>query len=296
MGTIVDAPRYGTGNSKFYAQSDMASHQTIKRLPSVRRLNELDQTLYLSNSTFFNDQIQNPEIRPPPSGSSFRHHGYSPTDPTRKSSLPSPILPPVDYDLTDGIDGAHDISNFIDSSVAPADTSAMNKSGLPPGTAAVFSPGRTIIHRIVRQNSTSDYPVSSPPPMSVPRTEPADLGIPLRLTYSAPPLSHQYHTANTTTGYNSGNASAGINPTIIPSSNNNTNSSNSSSNNIISNTNNNNNDIGRIATPFVQLQAKPCRTKGCMFYGSANTNFYCSKCCQINLNPQKSQSKILTDV
>ena len=48
-------PRYGTGNSKFYTQSDINSHNSVKRLPSVKKLNELDQTLYLSKSTFFND-------------------------------------------------------------------------------------------------------------------------------------------------------------------------------------------------------------------------------------------------
>lgn len=48
-------PRYGTGNSKFYTQSDVKSHNSVKRLPSVKKLNELDQTLYLSKSTFFND-------------------------------------------------------------------------------------------------------------------------------------------------------------------------------------------------------------------------------------------------
>lgn len=48
-------PRYGTGNSKFYTQSDLNSHNSVKRLPSVKKLNELDQTLYLSKSTFFND-------------------------------------------------------------------------------------------------------------------------------------------------------------------------------------------------------------------------------------------------
>lgn len=48
-------PRYGTGNSKFYTQSDVKSHNAVKRMPSVKKLNELDQTLYLSKSTFFND-------------------------------------------------------------------------------------------------------------------------------------------------------------------------------------------------------------------------------------------------
>ncbi|XP_055681140.1 OTU domain-containing protein 7B-like isoform X2 [Lutzomyia longipalpis] len=50
-------PRYGTGNSKFYTQADMESHKKITRIPSVKRLNELDQTIYLSNSTFFNDKL-----------------------------------------------------------------------------------------------------------------------------------------------------------------------------------------------------------------------------------------------
>ncbi|XP_055715834.1 OTU domain-containing protein 7B-like isoform X2 [Phlebotomus papatasi] len=50
-------PRYGTGNSKFYTQADMESHRKITRIPSVKRLNELDQTLYLSNSTFYNDKL-----------------------------------------------------------------------------------------------------------------------------------------------------------------------------------------------------------------------------------------------
>lgn len=48
-------PRYGTGNSKFYTQSDVNSHNSVKRLASAKKLNELDQTLYLSKSTFFND-------------------------------------------------------------------------------------------------------------------------------------------------------------------------------------------------------------------------------------------------
>jgi OTU domain-containing protein 7 len=53
-------PRYGTGNSKFYTQSDVSSHNHVKRLPSVKKLNELDQTLYLSKSTFFNDTKLSP--------------------------------------------------------------------------------------------------------------------------------------------------------------------------------------------------------------------------------------------
>lgn len=65
--------RYGTGNSKFYTQSDMKTHDALKRLPSVKQLNHLDQTIYLSKSTFYNDtkppaaaqqQVQLPKFSP----------------------------------------------------------------------------------------------------------------------------------------------------------------------------------------------------------------------------------------
>jgi hypothetical protein len=51
------APRYGIGKSRFYAESDINSHNTISRLPSTRVGNNIDQTLYLSKSTFYNDII-----------------------------------------------------------------------------------------------------------------------------------------------------------------------------------------------------------------------------------------------
>lgn len=63
------SPRYGTGNSKFYTQTDLAAHKQIQNLPPVRRLHELDQTLYLSNSTFFNDKLpggKGPQQHQPP--------------------------------------------------------------------------------------------------------------------------------------------------------------------------------------------------------------------------------------
>lgn len=52
---VSEVPRYGTGNSKFYMQSDQQSHNAVKRLPSFKKLNDLDQTLYLGKSTFYND-------------------------------------------------------------------------------------------------------------------------------------------------------------------------------------------------------------------------------------------------
>ena len=51
------APRYGIGKSRFYTESDINSHNTISRLPSTRVGSNIDQTLYLSRSTFYNDML-----------------------------------------------------------------------------------------------------------------------------------------------------------------------------------------------------------------------------------------------
>ncbi|XP_066993922.2 OTU domain-containing protein 7B, partial [Anabrus simplex] len=49
------APRYGTGKSRFYTESDSQSHNVISRLPASKAGINVDQTLYLSKSTFYND-------------------------------------------------------------------------------------------------------------------------------------------------------------------------------------------------------------------------------------------------
>lgn len=224
---MTEAPRYGTGNSKFYAQSDSQSHQSINRLPSVRRLNELDQTLYLSNSTFYNDKISLPEKESNINGTSLRH-GYSPSDLATVS-----VSSPMDYDLS------------------PEGVECLRKNSIKnsqPGAATVFSPGKTIIHTITRQT------VNLPP-----------------TTLSQDPVSLK--TRNTLPS--SGKSFGGNTTDDVTSQ--------------------------RLATPFTQLQAKKCQTLGCLFYGNVNTNYYCSKCCQLNaaalaaMSPSNtSQSKILT--
>lgn len=45
-------PRYGTGNSKFYTQSDTKSHDSVCRLPSVKKLNDDQVCDYLCRSLF----------------------------------------------------------------------------------------------------------------------------------------------------------------------------------------------------------------------------------------------------
>lgn len=251
---VLDTPRYGTGNSKFYTQSDMQSHQVINRLPSVRRLNELDQTLYLSNSTFYNDKriIADPISN----GTSFRH-GYSPTTTDlairrRKSSASSASPPIGDYQQQQ-----HDSDRIITATdfYGTPNSTALNTNGLPPpGTATVYSPGKTIIHKIIRQ-TVNLPPISSDQSM-----------VNNRNAYSAPP---PFPVATITESVDMVDSSRGI------------------------------------PTPFAQSQAKSCRTVGCMFFGSASSNFYCSKCCQqlktantatTVAQQTRSQSKVLTDV
>ncbi|XP_037039121.1 OTU domain-containing protein 7B-like isoform X2 [Bradysia coprophila] len=215
---MTEAPRYGTGNSKFYAQSDSQSHQLINRLPSVRRLNELDQTLYLSNSTFYNDKISLPVNES--NGSSLRH-GYNPINLGTVA-----VTSPMDYDLsTDGID-------------------LLRKNSIKNSQTG-SAPPKTIIHTITRQ------------------------------TVNLPPTPLTQTNSSARNSLPSPAASFG----------------NSSADDVTS----------RLATPFTQVQAKKCQTLGCLFYGSANTNYYCSKCCQLNAaaaatvpSNTATQSKILT--
>lgn len=214
---LTEAPRYGTGKSKFYAQSDSQSHQSINRLPSVRRLNELDQTLYLSNSTFYNDKICLPEKEPHINGSTLRH-GYSPSD-----LATAAVSSPMDYDLSpDGVE-------------------CLRKNSIKNSQPAA-APGKTIIHTITRQT------------VNLPPTTLSQDVLPLKTRNSCTPSGISISTDDVTS---------------------------------------------RLATPFTQLQAKKCQTLGCLFYGNVNTNYYCSKCCQLNAAAMASpaaasQSKILT--
>lgn len=180
------SPRYGTGNSKFYTQTDLDSHNRIQRLPSVRRLHEMDQTLYLSNSTFYNDKLAYPG---PP----------RPNPPNRPLSEWEPI--PDDEFL---------------------------------------QPVKVIQHNIIVE---SDHP------------KPTSSAI-------RPDSSH-----------GPGNECTDFHPRLSV------------------------NADARSSVPapkcVLKLQAQPCQTRGCMFFGNAHTNFYCSKCCQLQSHHQK---KILTDV
>lgn len=216
--------RYGAGNSRFYTQSDQRSHAQIQRIPSVKRLNELDQTLYLSNSTFYNDQRNQPNIQP-----SDHQQQQLQQDAVEQQYLQNGFRSASSY----GIPGARTAAYDDDLTERHSHRSGHQR---PVGSATVYSPGRTIIHHIVRQ--TVELPPPAPASASV--ADSAQL-VP-RAAYesagrsSQPPPATAMHGGSVVTA------------------------------------------MGGIATPFGQ--ARTCRTDGCMFYGSASSNYFCSKCCQ----------------
>lgn len=271
---VSDVARYGTGNSKFYTQSDSQSHKSIKRIPSVRRLNELDQTLYLSNSTFYNDRRASSSPvnmtttaastttpastspNSPPNGTSYRHN-YSPTEISSQKTVIIPIT----------VESRNDSPDMIDTGM-PQDISVVRITGVgctnsdPAGSATVFSPGNTIIPN-ARQ--TVNLPPIQHNILGICEDNNTELGLPSKRNTYSDIVAGTLKQDNGLPTYKS----AMRNSDEAYSS--------------------------RIATPFLQSLGHPCRTRDCMFYGSANTNYYCSKCCLNNAQP-KTQSKILTDV
>ncbi|EDS27194.1 conserved hypothetical protein [Culex quinquefasciatus] len=212
-------PRYGTGKSKFYAQADMESHDRIQRLPSVRRLNELDQTLYLSHSTFYNDQraamISNAQSLQ--SSSNYRH-GFSPTDRTKN--------------------GHHSPPNYSTCAKLATATSG----GI---VATVYSPGNTILNRVPPSGGMC---VSLPPPSPSPQQP-----------------TPQLPSASSSSGMSSSSSSGSNTSETLLRQQQQVNLAPSG---------------GGATTSSHYGKSQMCRTEGCKFYGSINTNFYCSKCCQ----------------
>lgn len=229
-----DGPRYGTGNSKFYTYADEKSHKSIKRLPSFRRLNEQDQTLYLSNSTFYNDSRQQAADMP----TNGCRHGYNVTETPSKTVI-IPIR--METDSVDCVDSrAYSVGNAISQSSSKSSASGYSASNSTP------------------------YNI-----LGISKAEPTATGGPYTSTVSIglDPQSNSGRPSTEIVKKNNGIISSYLEHIDDPKS-------------------------SRTAT-FLQSQAKQCRTADCKFFGSANTNYYCSKCCQ---HQSKTQSKILTDV
>lgn len=217
-------PRYGTGNSKFYTQSDQKSHSQIQRLPSVKRLNELDQTLYLSKSTFYNDNMQ-------PSST-------SPTKSAIRLLGSNENLLHIDDRHKDDL---VELRNNLNSS-----EKKLNENGVTP---------RNSLNSATLQSNgllNSRCVVSLPPPAAPPRSN--------RSALYNPSLKNQ---------------SFGF---AIPPVD--------------------TDELDEVDYPALKYAGNnQCRTRGCSFFGSSNTNYYCSKCCQLQQDQlQQSYRKLQTDI
>lgn len=53
QGETNTSPRYGAGNSHFYTEVDQAAHERVSQLTPVKAITNTDDTVYLSNSTFY---------------------------------------------------------------------------------------------------------------------------------------------------------------------------------------------------------------------------------------------------
>lgn len=275
-GGVTDVARYGTGNSRFYTQSDSQSHKSIKRIPSVRGLHELDQTLYLSNSTFYNDRKASTAPgsttqSAQPNGTSFRH-GYSPTETPQKT-----VIIPIKVEGRPELDDIVDIP--ADSTISRNSTASSTTTlPAPVGAASAFSPGNTVVHS-ARQT------------VNLPPIQHNILGICLDNRDLIDLNSSDMYDKNTQT---SSLKRPLTNSNIVTSSITQDNGLPTLFKTVV----HTNDPYSSRATSFPQSEGTPCRTSGCAFFGSANTNYYCSKCCLLN-NTQtqpKTQSKILTDV
>jgi OTU domain-containing protein 7 len=262
----------GTGNSKFYTQTDLESHNRINRIPSVRRLNELDQTLYLSKSTFYNDQKfdNRPNENPSnfdrvDSGKSSRSAGTNPIKATK--------------DRIDIIANANKIqdsglSDYRAKNITDPYPSS-NQAVHPSNVAVAYSPGNQLYSQ--RNGMCVSLPPQSPPPNLPKKVAPLRSHQPIATQSSLPSYTHPPLQPLSNYSLPAVPASAAYrikqhsSERIIPVQH------------FYTNTYHEQSDINK------------CRTHGCTFFGSASSNYYCSKCCQ-EYQQQQRRPKILTDV
>ncbi|XP_053674682.1 uncharacterized protein LOC128724984 [Anopheles nili] len=244
--------RYGTGKSKFYTEADLDAHDRIQKLPSARLLNDLDQTLYLSRSTFYND-IKSEEINRLGNAFSFRQKGPKPNDSLELS-------PATDGFIIKKSHLHHLVQNQHHQNYSTSSSHGIVASISPP--EVIINNSQISSHVPSFNNRPAAMCVVNLPPVVVnSNNDSMTVGQFVANNYNETPTSY----------------SSILNDTIRslqPFSS----SSSSSSIGCVGGSS--------VQSPFPIVNSNNysknqlCRTQGCKYYGNINTNFYCSKCCQ----------------
>ncbi|XP_052888607.1 uncharacterized protein LOC128297083 isoform X2 [Anopheles moucheti] len=287
--------RYGTGKSKFYAEADMDAHDRIQKLPSARRLNDLDQTLYLSRSTFYNDT--KPDDIPLPTASTYKQAGLeqssNATGLIRQNSQPVQLQHHLHYHHQQQ---QHHQSHYHKGEevnkpshqhqhTASAACMEYPLSAKPPtgpsssGTTTFSSSG--IVATVYSPGGSGHSGSHS---TNIPYTRAGALCV-----VNLPPVSSSADSTDTGVTGLFGSSHNGITGTAHGSSAS-TNEAIRSLHPFSSSSSSSSIGVGvgngghQTTQPIVNSshygKNQLCRTEGCKFYGSINTNFYCSKCCQ----------------
>ncbi|XP_055385837.1 OTU domain-containing protein 7B-like [Condylostylus longicornis] len=240
------APRYGTGKSKFYTQADMQAHESIKNLPPAKRLNDLDQTLYLSNSTFFNDNnlLKSGGSSSNSSTNSCTSLSNSANNASGVNSLNnvnnSPNLTPATSSTGNNLVNRESSNRYGYSPTVRLIDEEQEEFNKPTGTVSVFSPGNTISTSNLNGNNGNNNNTSN--------------------NTNICNINHSFkNNVNNNTNHAPVTRIIKIElegePQPILTSN-------------------------RNHLTTTEFDTKPCKTLGCNFYGTLSTNFYCSKCYQ----------------
>uniref|UniRef100_A0A182MBN0 ubiquitinyl hydrolase 1 n=1 Tax=Anopheles culicifacies TaxID=139723 RepID=A0A182MBN0_9DIPT len=289
--------RYGTGKSKFYAEADMDAHDRIQKLPSARRLNDLDQTLYLSRSTFYNDT--KPDDIHLLAASAYKQGGLERSSNVaglvRQNSQPQQLqnhhhhhnqqqhhqshypkgeeLSKASHQQQHAIPVAcmeYSLSAKPPTGPSSSGSTTSSSSGV---VASVYSPGGSGHSG----SHTSNIPYTRAGALCVVNLPPVSTSAD---STGAGAVGQFVNCHNEIVGTAAHGVAGGVNEAIRslhPFS------SSSSSSSIGVGVGPGNGGF-QSSQPIVNSshygKNQLCRTEGCKFYGSINTNFYCSKCCQ----------------
>uniref|UniRef100_A0A182XPD4 ubiquitinyl hydrolase 1 n=1 Tax=Anopheles quadriannulatus TaxID=34691 RepID=A0A182XPD4_ANOQN len=283
--------RYGTGKSKFYAEADMDAHDRIQKLPSARRLNDLDQTLYLSRSTFYNDTkpeemhsssnsvyknaVTNAGVDQSSNASGlnrqhlyqqqlYHNHHQSQHQPHyhRDEEISKP---PHQQHASAGMCTEYATSAKPPIGPSSSGSTTSSSSGI---VASIYSPGGSV----VSATNSTNMPYTRTGAMCVVNLPPVSNGIENTVTGTGQfACNHNGLVASHGSLGNTNESTRSLHPFSSSSS--------SSSIGVVGGS-----SVLQTSHPTVNSshygKNQLCRTEGCKFYGSINTNFYCSKCCQ----------------